>query len=131
MLMPMKTVDSARPRNAGGTMVTASADAVAVNMAPAPMSARPIRSVGRFGATADSRQPAVNSASENCTVRFFGQRAVSTMNSGARTAVAMAYAVMTWPAAATLMPSATLTGCRMPFSAKALLPMTRLQSAKK
>jgi hypothetical protein len=38
---------------------------------------------------------------------------------------------MAWPAAAKLMPSETLTGCKIPPNTKAPLPMTRLQSAKK
>ena len=90
MLIPRKVSDSARPRKAGATRLTARAEAAAVNMAPAPISTRPTNRTDRSGASAQTRQPALNSASANWMARLRDHLEVRTMSKGASTAVALA-----------------------------------------
>jgi hypothetical protein len=90
------------------------------------MSTRPISSVVSDCAMADSTQPTVNRPSDSSRAFLRDQRPVASIISGAISAEAKAYAVIAWPAAATLTPSACETGTRMPVSTKAPVPMARL-----
>ena len=105
--------------------------AIGVNIAPTPISTRPISRASSVLASAHSRLPAANTSIAKHSARRRGQPPVTISAIGASTAVASAYAVIAWPAAATLICRSAPIGARIPLITNAPVPITRLHSAKR